>query len=309
MEVDAVANVLLVWRDALLGTLTPSGALGVALLWAAQVSVAWQLTAQRLSDPDLVTGQATAEGRRALGRYGPDALTTYALALASFWFIGIILQTLHLETGLVLSQLSFVAIGLGAASYFGMAPERLRLRRPAFADVGLALGLGLCTPMLAGALFAAQELVFPGGQVLAERFEAGLGLDRPLWASLLLFAVLPGLCEELLFRSSLLGMLERDARPAQRVLLVAVLFGLMHLSIYRLLPTTVLGGVLGWVTLRTRSVWPAVALHVTHNGVTTAFSSTASQEPAAWMYAVALATSALGFSVLAYVLAHRPRTA
>lgn len=303
-----VTNVLLVWRDALLGTLTPIGALGVALAVGVQVGLSWRFTARRLADPDIVTGQATAEGRRKLGRYGPDALTTYALALASFWFIGVILQQLHLELGLVLSQLSFVAIGLGAAAFFGMGRDRLRLRRPALVDVALGIGIGLCTPALAMALMAVQELVFPGAQVFAERFGAGLGLERSLWVTLLLFAVLPGLCEELLFRSALLGMLERDARPIPRVLLVAFLFALLHLSIFRLAPTMVLGVVAGWLTLRSRSVWPAVAFHATHNAASFTAASSGAEEVDPTAATVVFVASVVVFGALATAMERRQRT-
>jgi len=304
-----VTNILLVWRDALLGTLTPVGAVGVALVVAVQVGLSWRFTARRLADPDIVTGQATAEGRRKLGRYGPDALTTYALALASFWFIGVILQQLHLEIGLVLSQLSFVAIGLGAAAFFGMGRDRLRLRRPALVDLAFGVGIGLCTPALATGLMAVQELVFPGAQVFAERFGASLGLERPLWVTLLLFAVLPGLCEELLFRSALLGMLERDARPVPRVLLVAFLFALLHLSVFRLAPTMVLGVVAGWLTLRSRSVWPAVAFHVTHNAASFAVASSGALEVEPTTAAVAFVASVVVFGALATAVERRQRMA
>ncbi len=300
-----VTNVLLVWRDAVLGTLTPVGALGVAAAVVVQVGLSWRFTARRLSDPDIVTGQATAEGRRELGRYGPDALTTYALALASFWFIGVILQQLHLELGLVLTQPSFVTIGLGAAAFFGMGWDRLRLGRPALVDVAIAVGVGLCTPALAMALMAVQELVFPGAQVFAESFGAELGLERPLWLTLLMFAALPGLCEELLFRSALLGMLERDARPVPRVLLVAFLFALLHLSVFRLAPTMVLGVVAGWLTLRSRSVWPAVAFHATHNAASLTVASSGAEEVDPTLTTVVFAASALLFGALAFAMERR----
>lgn len=301
-----ITNVLLVYRDALLGILTVPGAVGVALAIAVQVGLAWRFAARRMSDPDIVTGVATAEGRRAIGRFGPDALTTYAIALAFFWFVGIILQQLHLEMGLFLAQGSFVAVGLGAAAFFGMDRSRLRLGLPRVSDLSIGVLLGLCTPALAAVVMWAQELVMPGGQVFAERFGAALlDSDRPLWMAVLLFAVLPGICEELLFRSSLLGMLERDARPWPRVFLVAFLFALLHLSIYRLLPTFVLGVVFGWVTLRTRSVWPAVAMHITHNATFVVLSSGQPEVVPPWVAGGLLLVSAVAFTGTALSLSRR----
>ena len=78
-----------------------------------------------------------------------------------------------------------------------------------------------------------------------------------------------------------LAVRHRDLRPLQRrqlllrrqldarttVVLQAVLFGLVHGSIFRLLPTFALGLVLGFVRLRTGSIWPGVLIHALNNGI------------------------------------------
>jgi membrane protease YdiL (CAAX protease family) len=82
--------------------------------------------------------------------------------------------------------------------------------------------------------------------------------------------------EELIFRGWILGRLAHR-RPAWLAILVSsLLFGLLHLrNIYWLDTATlvrsmlssglVLGPLLGWITLRCRSVWPAVILHYANN--------------------------------------------
>jgi membrane protease YdiL (CAAX protease family) len=47
----------------------------------------------------------------------------------------------------------------------------------------------------------------------------------------------------------------------------AVVFALLHASVWSLLPLTVLGVGLGWLAARSRSLWPAIAAHVLYNGV------------------------------------------
>lgn len=76
--------------------------------------------------------------------------------------------------------------------------------------------------------------------------------------------------QELQFRGLLLGVLERSMRPATANLAQALAFGLAHIAvIYEgpatdLVPITVaLGLVLGALTRRTDSIWPAIAIHVT----------------------------------------------
>ena len=64
-----------------------------------------------------------------------------------------------------------------------------------------------------------------GGTGLSERLEAhGLGV------ALVLFALLPAICEELIFRGALFSMLERLAGDRLALVGSAALFGLVHLE-------------------------------------------------------------------------------
>jgi membrane protease YdiL (CAAX protease family) len=82
--------------------------------------------------------------------------------------------------------------------------------------------------------------------------------------------------EELIFRGWILGRLARARSAALAIVVSSALFGILHLrtafwldatSVARLMLFTgaVMGPVLGWVTLRCRSVWPAVILHYLNN--------------------------------------------
>jgi ABC-2 type transport system permease protein/sodium transport system permease protein len=89
----------------------------------------------------------------------------------------------------------------------------------------------------------------------------------------LCLAIVPAAFEELFFRGFLFGALTERFRPGATVVLSAVLFGLFHvvvrdsLAVERLVPSTLLGLVLGWVRLRSGSVLPGVLLHGCHNAL------------------------------------------
>jgi sodium transport system permease protein len=93
---------------------------------------------------------------------------------------------------------------------------------------------------------------------------------RPFYVVFLLFAVTPAICEELLFRGLLLSGL-RKLGPTAAVALSALLFGLAHASVYRLLPTAFLGVVIGVTRLRTRSILPGMIIHALNNGLALAW--------------------------------------
>ncbi len=88
--------------------------------------------------------------------------------------------------------------------------------------------------------------------------------------------MLQGLAQELQFRGLLLGSLEKLTTPFQANLAQAVVFGLAHLAIVYQGPiapfvpiTAALGFLLGLATQRTRSIWPAVIVHMVADVVAT----------------------------------------
>ena len=82
----------------------------------------------------------------------------------------------------------------------------------------------------------------------------------------MVFALLPALCEELLFRGTLLGLLRRSAGPIATCLVVGALFGVVHLHLIRMLPTGILGVLLCAAVWRSGSLWVPITIHALHNG-------------------------------------------
>jgi membrane protease YdiL (CAAX protease family) len=81
------------------------------------------------------------------------------------------------------------------------------------------------------------------------------------------FALSPGLWEELTFRGPILSSMRRGMPAWKLVLLQGMWFAFAHASVYRLAPTFVLGALFALITLRARSVWPAVAAHTAYNAL------------------------------------------
>ena len=91
----------------------------------------------------------------------------------------------------------------------------------------------------------------------------------PLWLIVLCLGIVPAMFEELCFRGFLFGSLHAGSADNWTVVASAVLFGVFHEILFpgRLLPSTFLGFVLGWVRLRTGSVLPGMLLHALHNSL------------------------------------------
>jgi ABC-2 type transport system permease protein/sodium transport system permease protein len=97
--------------------------------------------------------------------------------------------------------------------------------------------------------------------------------EVPLWLVLAALAVAPAVCEEFLFRGYVLRALLAATSERNSIVMSAVLFGVFHvlttdaLAAGRLLPSTFLGLILGWVAWRTASAVPGMLLHACHNGL------------------------------------------
>lgn len=80
-------------------------------------------------------------------------------------------------------------------------------------------------------------------------------------------AVLGPVLEELLLRGVVLGAVRLRFGMWAAIAVSALAFAALHASLWSLLPLTVLGVGLGWLAVKSRSLWPAIVAHVIYNAV------------------------------------------
>lgn len=73
--------------------------------------------------------------------------------------------------------------------------------------------------------------------------------------------------EEIMFRSFALRGLRRDIGPGPAVAASAALFSVLHLDTGIVIPIFFTGLALGWLHLKTGSVWPCIAAHAGQNAL------------------------------------------
>ncbi len=79
-------------------------------------------------------------------------------------------------------------------------------------------------------------------------------------------AVVPAICEEFAMRCCSLGLLRKYGK-AFGVVAVSIIFGLLHGNVIQFVFAGLVGLVLGYVTIKTDSVVPAVIIHGLNNGI------------------------------------------
>lgn len=196
------------------------------------------------------------------------ALGTFAVVLVLQFYASLWLQDQALVTLLLVLQVGLMLAPTALTVVLGrFDPVRtLGLRAPSpRAVIGAALvGVSAWT-IVTGLIMRVMpppEGVTRALEDLLQIQEESVSLAR-LWV---LAALLPAVCEETLFRGLLQNGLARwGARAA--ILTTALAFAFAHASIYRLLPTLLLGGVLGYLAWAARSLFASVLAHFLNNGI------------------------------------------
>lgn len=96
--------------------------------------------------------------------------------------------------------------------------------------------------------------------------EGGLkqAMQQPLLALLAIGVGAPVL-EEALFRGILLPGLARNYGPTKAILQTSLLFGIIHFNPSQSLSAFLIGLFLGWLYVRTQSLWACILVHATNN--------------------------------------------
>lgn len=202
---------------------------------------------------------------------------------------------------------NLVGIFLGGSAWlvhrYRLDPvEVLSLRRPGWTSwpavlIGapsfLVLGMGIAQLV--------NTYLFPIPESVLEAFARGLTLDLGLVQLVFFLAIMPGVLEEIAFRGVLLhGLRKRLASPLGAALVSGLIFGLFHLSLFRIVPTALLGVMLAIVVIRTRSIYPAMLWHLLNNALALVPAEVGWIEPdvsvPAWGFV--LATVGVGVSFL-----------
>lgn len=184
-----------------------------------------------------------------------------------------------LRTSLVLTQaLAFALPPLAALRLFYLDGRSvLPFRRPAPRHVAAAvcgtIGLNHLLSMYA----AWQERIWPQPEPLRALFESLLSYRGPLDFVWLLasVAIVPAICEEVLFRGFVQSGLVRQSEKAwSGVAATAVIFALFHLDPWRFVMVALLGLFLGWLRQASGSLWPAILAHALNNTLSIALVAT-----------------------------------
>lgn len=271
-------NVALLIKALLVGEAKPDQIFVTVISSGAYAVLALSFAARVFERESLLTGgKDTFRGLFGLDQRRREL--TPSLAFASFclvlvlMFYGSVLPKLTMEKMLLLIQYGLILAPtlIIVRSLRLPVADTLSLRWPGVRPMLAALLIGLSGWTVGSAFLR----LLPPPESLQKAMQKVLMMDKPeipLALVLFLVAVSPGICEELFFRGLLQGGFRRIGMwPA--ILVTAFLFGIAHGSIYRMLPVTFLGVVIGYLAWQSKSVVPGMLAHAINNATAILFVS------------------------------------
>lgn len=92
-----------------------------------------------------------------------------------------------------------------------------------------------------------------------------LVINNSILITLLSFGLIGPICEEIVFRGSILKNLSDKFSIKWAIIMQAILFSAYHMNLVQAFPTLVLGLVTGFVVYYTNSIWSGILIHILNN--------------------------------------------
>ena len=194
-----------------------------------------------------------------------DAWFVLLFVIVLVIYLGGILQSEYGVYGVAGTQLIILSIPLVMAIYTKKDLKKTySLRKPKAVPA-----LGACIFIL-GIISVGIVITSIVSSVFKESSEASYEslkdiMDNGFVITLLIVALLPAICEEMMFRGYIFAAVREKYRPVVAMIFVAVCFGLYHMSISRLFVTGLLGFGLCMSTYYTKSIFPGMLMHFINN--------------------------------------------
>lgn len=111
----------------------------------------------------------------------------------------------------------------------------------------------------------------PGYEAMLDMYMSMFEGINPM-ALLIGGAFIGPVCEEIIFRGVILEGLAKKYNPTKALIFSALIFGLIHMQPLQVIGAFFAGLILGWIYIKTQSLWVVIALHIINNFVAFTFA-------------------------------------
>ena len=275
-----ILNVALLFKELLIGNFAVNLIFGVFISTAGWAILALTIAVKLFQSEQLILNQEkglpiTLKRSLIKPSVKPEiglSLGLFALCLLSLFYCGTYFQSKEMISGIIITEWVFILAPVILILWFYKVnlKQTLSLKLPKLHEPILALLLIISANIIVMRLGIEQSKYLPMPEALSKLAETMLSNDQSWAATLkLIFAIAfsAAVCEEILFRGAVFSSLNKPGKGLMAITITAVLFAIMHMSIYRLMPTFLLGMVLGYLTWRTGSIYNSILAHLVNNSI------------------------------------------
>jgi membrane protease YdiL (CAAX protease family) len=202
--------------------------------------------------------------RRALKPW--HGIVFFIFIMFSFFFICVPMQMAWGIYGLAGTELLILLIALAFAVLMGYPLKVLfPVRAPKILPLIGTFLMWFCTYLAALVVTLIQYRLFPGQMSQVSTGLNDVIYSAPLIVSIFIVAIMPAVCEEAVHRGIILHTLYSVRREWIIVLVMGIYFGVFHSSIFRFLPTAILGAVMSYIMLESENMIYSSFFHCINN--------------------------------------------
>lgn len=281
-----VANIVVLTRELFLGRFDPQAVLWVMMSTSVYATAAVAVAAKLFGQEAVLFADAgsirTVFQRRFFKTARVPSAAQALLMLAIVYPLNFFIQRAVGDSSYFAgSERFFFALAVIQVTLFAILPlataaytrvkiaSAFSLRSAPPASWLAAICFGASTWVLASAWLAVQQMWMPMDEAFVEQSEKIMSWlnGTPILTIVLLLAVIPAICEELIFRGYALSGVRSGMGRWGAILIIGIAFGVYHQSVHRLVTTVALGMLFAALVLQSRSVWTSMLAHVMHNSI------------------------------------------
>jgi len=92
-----------------------------------------------------------------------------------------------------------------------------------------------------------------------------LMVGQPLIISIIYIGLVAALSEELFFRGLILDGFSRNYSKSKAIIVSAILFGIIHLNPWQFISAFIMGLIMAWILIESKSIWLCIYFHLFNN--------------------------------------------
>ena len=197
-----------------------------------------------------------------------DTWFIICLVLILYIYIGSLIQADYGIWGIFGSQILIVSVPLLYAIYTKKSLKKtfhLKLCKPIAYVAGFILFLGVF--LLENTFSTILYQLFPEEFSSTNSGLTDVLMGQGKLVTYMIVAFAPAICEEMLFRGFVFSGFKNSYKKWTAIIISAIIFGVFHTSLIRLIPTAILGGVFAYLVYSTGSLFSSMICHCFNNGI------------------------------------------